>query len=160
MALSHPINHFALRLILRSQTPRVESKFETDDIVEIFAEGVKRSTAFKKVEKDLVLPKVMLKSNRRCCECVKIFYELKVEALLSMRAGYRQSVKMFFPIVIGSIPINNERPKTIDLRKSTPVREPSVISSRSNRSIPSVAPLLESRKLSKISSIEVINVIS
>lgn len=126
--------------IFHSKTPFAKAKFETDDIVEAFVEGVKRFTSYKKIDKVLDIPKVLLKSNGEYCKAAEIFYELKVEAILS---GFHKGMKIFFPIVIGSIPLIVDRPRPVDRKGSLPnPSSSSVFPLRSGCSSP-LTPLLE-----------------
>lgn len=129
--LSHPY-------LFHSQTPYSKTKFETDDIVEVFTDGVKRLTGFKKIEKDLVVPKVLLKSNTLYCKTVKIFYELEVDAIL---AGLHKKIKLFFPIVVGSVPLKIDPTRSAGPKVS--IEDPSMNDDISNPAV----PLLESREL-------------
>lgn len=124
----------------------MKTKFESDDMVESIVEGVKRLTRYKKIHTDLAIPRVLLKSNSRYCNVVQIFYELKVEAIL---AGCHKSIKLFFPITIGSIPLvidQTEPAPTVELKLTIPETADPLGEDCSN---PSVS-LLESRKFKKL----------
>lgn len=104
---------------------------------------MKRLTSYKKIYKDLAIPRVLLKSNSRYCKAVQIFYELKVEAIL---AGLHQSVKLFFPITIGSIPLIIDPSQTVDMKIPMPGPSEPLRDDCANPS----APLLESREFRKV----------
>ena len=76
-------------------------------------------------------------SNTLYCKTVKIFYELEIDAIL---AGLHKKIKLFFPIIVGSVPLHIDPPRSPVLKVS--IEEPTMNYDISNPAL----PLLESRE--------------
>lgn len=60
-------------------------------------------SSFATIEKDLMIPRVLLNSNKRFCNVVQVSYTLEVETDVS---GCHRDMELSIPITIGSIPLN------------------------------------------------------
>lgn len=114
-------------------------------MVEISVRGVGASNS-DDIETSLSIPQVMLTSNSRYCQVVKVSYELKVEAEVS---GCHRNITFKFPIEIGSVKLTLNRP-------SNPSALPFLsIPNAINDNVTSpTAPLLDSRKFDHTSQVK------
>lgn len=76
-------------------------------MVELFLGSGCKETSSVTIEKDLVIPQIMMSSNDRYCRVVQLTYELVVEAFVP---GCHGNVEMTFPITIGSVPFIVQQP--------------------------------------------------
>jgi Arrestin (or S-antigen), C-terminal domain len=84
-----------------SNTPRNNTKWKTEKMVEVRGKGVGAPTAT--AISDFVLPSMLVNSNSLYCNVVQVSYNLSVKVQVS---GWHKNFKMVFPIVIGSVPID------------------------------------------------------
>lgn len=108
-------------------------------MVESYVRGVGASN-FDDIETSLSIPQVMLTSNSRYCQVVKVSYELKVEAVVS---GCHRNITFKFPIEIGSVPLILNQPSNPSTLPFLSI--PNALNENDNVTSPT-APLLESRK--------------
>lgn len=74
-----------------------------EKITEIIAEGVKESSSIT-IEKDLIIPHMVICSNDKYCSVVQISYEVKVEGVISGCHG-NGNAEIKFPITLGAVPL-------------------------------------------------------
>lgn len=92
---------FKYFLLISSNDPYQNTKLVTFTIAEGIVDGIS-GPGSSTVEKLLLLPKVMLASNKRICKVIQVSYELNVEAEVS---GCYKSIEVIIPITIGPEPI-------------------------------------------------------
>lgn len=77
-------------------------------MAELRFEGV-RAASDALIQRDFMIPQIMVTSNSRYCNVVQVSYELVVEADVS---GCHTNLEVRIPIVIGSVPIISEQSMT------------------------------------------------
>lgn len=85
-----------------SDSPTRKTKLEVTIIALAYCEGVRKSN-FGTIEKNLLIPRVLLNSNKRFCNVVQVAYALEVETDV---AGCHRDLEISIPITIASIPLN------------------------------------------------------
>lgn len=89
--------------MLLSHSPRYKTKYNSEKLVEVYAEGIGGNgiTTFTKA---LKLPLTLLSTNTKYCNVVQVSYELKVVAEIS---GCQRNFKIRIPITIGNVPLGS-----------------------------------------------------
>lgn len=98
---------FTLRQIVHyhSQTPSMKTKVDQEDIVKKFAGGADKLENIR-FQQSLVIPPTP-PTNISICKVIHITYEVVVEAKTN---GLHNSIKIKFPITIGTTPLNAHFP--------------------------------------------------
>lgn len=74
-------------------------------MVELRFKGVSASSDVS-IQRDFMIPPIMVMSNSRYCNVIQVSYEIVVEADVS---GCHTNLEVRIPIVIGSVPIISEQ---------------------------------------------------
>lgn len=137
--------------IFHSYTPERKTKYEKENIVDTYAEGVRGSTRIT-IEKDLIIPLNVNSSNEGYCKVVQISYEVIVEAITPALLG---NVVIIIPITIGAVPFRNHQVNNsaISLPNDSKAATSEVPFSAPNEisKIPVSVPLSELRKFVNVS---------
>lgn len=88
-----------------SKNPHRKSVLQSIKITETHTGGVKGGKS-QNHEVFVALPTTLLKSNASLCRIVQVFYQLKVEGIVSKLGS--KNIKLVVPIIIGSVPLNFE----------------------------------------------------
>lgn len=70
-------------------------------MVETFVDGVKEASSTT-IEKELIIPQIMMCSNDKFCRVIQINYKIEVEAKVP---GCHGNIEMPFEITIGTVPL-------------------------------------------------------
>lgn len=93
-----------------SDTPQTKMKYEHESMVELYLDQGCNEASSSTIEKDLVIPRILMSSNNSYCRVVQVTYELKVKGISS---GCNGNIEMSFPITIGSVPLSFHQTTTL-----------------------------------------------